>query len=144
MNVKLLLEVADYIEAHPEHYDQGTYGARYEQDDPGKGVYECEIPCCVGGIIAILRERPPHTEEGDIMDLVLGSRVSQDIEEFARVELRMDKYGSETVLLGMQWPTRWLKLVGLVNPYGDAWFDPRPDQAVVILRAMSTCETWWE
>ena len=145
LNVELLLEVADYIETNPEHYNQGTFGSQYQYDlnenDPVREAFQYRTPCCVGGIVVILRRYQPWTGTTEIP----GKDVSSDIQQFARKELGLT-YGQEAQLLRAAWPTRWLELAGLNHPHTDAdtfLFTPRPKEAVAILRKLSEEGAVW-
>ena len=57
LNVELIERTAQWIEDHPNHYDQTTWGTRHENEDYPEDseeffydvVLSCGTPCCVAG-----------------------------------------------------------------------------------------------
>lgn len=59
INKNLLLKIADYIEQHPEEYDQSTFGTNSIISNV-VSVYQmqkCNTPCCIAGLACMLSEQ---------------------------------------------------------------------------------------
>ena len=110
----LLRQVANVIEKKQAWFDQSRFGDfRFGE--------ECQTPCCVAGIIGILR----------------GYRVNryESISQFARKELNL--HHNESRIL---FDESWLSLYA--NPKIRLMFDyrlrrPDSDEAVIVLRAIA-------
>ena len=132
MNIGLVLQVADAIEAHPKLYRQDAIG---EGDlDPEN---ECGAACCVGGwAIHLSGENLKSTWYRDILG------------EAARL---LGLPGTPPVLASI-WPQRWADRAGLdrkqlkihTHRYVLNHFLPRPSEAVAILRGMAADGEWWD
>ena len=64
LNKKLLLEIADHVESHPEQYDQETWVGRNDDNyvpcGPGKHIdpYDCGTSACIAGWAVLLSNKP--------------------------------------------------------------------------------------
>ena len=118
MNTELLREIADHIERHPDEFDQKAW---------------CGTACCVGGrAVALSGEKPPtRPESSSPLNRCRWTKSR------APALLRLSERQSR-MLLGAWWPVRWYAQVGLTAPnLGGSATLPRPQDAVLILRAMA-------
>ena len=123
MNIKLWNEAVDWIEEHPEEYDQREPGLTLP--DSLQRHYHCSAPCCFFGVVGMLT------------DLMCDS--SNDLRMMVRELLGLTPVEA-AALFGEQWPRDWFRRIGAdpaPNDYGMATIRPTPQEAITILRRMA-------
>ena len=113
MDSKLMLEVTDCIEGHPKMFDQSSYGWPSDL---------CGSPCCVAGVIGIIRGKAKY----------------KLVKQFAMEQLGITHIEAG-VLFCPTWPRKWWK-----GGWGeDGYRVPSAAAAVVILRNMAEGGVVW-
>lgn len=118
----LLRDVADLIEREPSWFNQESFGDNDRDCERFQG-HKCETPCCVAGLIGVLR----------------GYRLdpNESVAQFAMKELRLSPDESAPLFMGS-----WVSLFGqraikeLLGPELGLRL-PRFDNAPMVLRAIA-------
>lgn len=128
MNTKLIRQVADTIEAHPETYDQGTWGWAWQEIDQEHAL-PCGTAACVAGHICASDNALANdlmTEEGGVRETA--RRLADVPEELSEM------------LFSMCWPWWWFKRAGRPGRAGNpGTIVPGSKDAPVILRWLADC-----
>ena len=126
MNLELWNKGIDWIEEHPQEYDQ---------TEPGLNCYiegdrqPCKSPCCFFGAIGILAG-------------IRGSRFANDL-RVQVADLLMISNSESVLLFDTYWPDSWFRRVGIEVSTFYFRRIPTSSQAIKILRGMAKDGRVW-
>ena len=121
MNLELWNKGVDWIEAHPDEYDQSSPGIEFASR-------KCSSPCCFFGTIAML------TGLWSLGGPDLMYRVGWIL------EIRPKRAAA---LYEPAWPGRWFEKAGMESGRGIYGKTPNAQEAVAILRGMAKDGEVW-
>ena len=121
LNRKLLREIADHIEKHPQDFNQEFFTGATLWIIPRDTV--CKTPCCIGGLAIVLSDKQVE----DPRDI---PNVAQELLQITRE--------SRYLLFGNGWPGYWFNRANLAREMDDLQnYSPTTYEAVIILRRMA-------
>ena len=126
MNLELWNKGIDWIEEHPEEYDQS---------EPGVNCYveghrsPCQSPCCFLGAIGIVAD-------------IRGCWTANDLRVQVGDLLGIDHYEA-VYLFKSYWPVSWFHYAGIKVSTYQFQYIPTSSQAIAILRGMAKDGRVW-
>ena len=140
MNLELWNEAVDWIEDHPDEYDQECSGVRLLQG--ATLPTECKTPCCFLGIVGMLLKEPfearTNDDEEDFTEQCEGGLI-----DLASVKLDITEEEAGALFVQV-WPWSWFLRAGFTFPVPVLYEIPTAAQAVAILRSMASDGRVWE
>ena len=131
MNLELWNQAVDWIEDHPDDYDQAFCGL--ELDESGIPPTECNTPCCFMGVIGMLLKYEPEED-------VLPNLPSLWAWAGKMLDITDEEAGA---LFVQMWPWSWFSRAGFTLPVQVRRETPTTAQAVAILRGMASDGRVW-